>query len=178
MATVVRSAASGARGPSAGPGKANARLGIDSSRTGTTGARREAAAPAEAKSVNLPVLVPGVLIAAAGAGVLLFPVRFTDFTRELLARPSARWYAGGIRVVLGAFIFAGSGSASRPAAVAAAGALLLIAGAVLLLLPRPRFEAIARWGVGLPPATLRLAAAAAIGLGVWLAFEATGGTPA
>ena len=178
MATVVRSATSGARRPRAGPGKANARLGIDSPRTGTTGTRREAPPPAEAKSVNLPVLVPGILIAAAGAGVLLFPVRFTDFTRDLLARPAAKWYAGGIRIVLGALIFAGSESASRPAAVAAVGALLLFVGAVLLLLPRPRFEALARWGVGLPPATLRLAAAAAIGLGVWLAFEAAGGTPA
>ncbi len=128
--------------------------------------------------MNLPVLVPGILIAAAGAGVLLFPVRFADLTRDLLARPAAKWYAGGIRIVLGAFIFAGSGSASRPAAVATAGALLLFAGAVLLLLPRPRFEAIARWGAGLSPATLRLAAAAAIGLGVWLALEAAGGTPA
>ena len=128
--------------------------------------------------MNLPVLVPGLLIAAAGAGVLLFPVRFADFTRVLLARPGARWYAGGIRIVLGALIFAGSGSASHPAAVAAAGALLLFVGAVLLLLPRPRFEAIAHWGVGLPPATLRPAAAAAIGLGVWLAFEAAGGSPA
>ena len=175
MATVVRSAASGARSPNAGPGKANAPLGTDSPRTGT---RREAPAPAEAKSVNLPVLVPGVLIAAAGVGVLLFPARFTDFTRDLLARPAAKWYAGGIRIVLGAFIFAGSGSASRPAAVAAVGTLLLFAGAVLLLLPRPSFEAIARWGVGLSPAALRLAAAAAIGLGVWLAFEAAGGAPA
>ena len=178
MATVVRSAASGARRPSAGPGEANAPLGIDSPRTGTTGTRREAPPPAEAKSVNLPVLVPGILIAAAGAGVLLFPMRFTDFTRVLLVGPAAKWYAGGIRIVLGAFIFAGSGSASRPAAVATAGALLLFAGAVLLLLPRPRFEAIARWGAGLSPATLRLAAAAAIGLGVWLALEAAGGTPA
>ena len=128
--------------------------------------------------MNLPVLVPGILIAAGGVGVLLFPARFADFTRDLLARPAAKWYAGGIRIVLGASIFAGSGSASRPAAVAAFGALLLFAGAVLLLLPRPRFEAIARWGVGLPPATLRLAAAAAAALGAWLAFEAAGGVPA
>jgi len=128
--------------------------------------------PAGAKSMNLPVLVPGLLIAAAGFGVLLFPARFIDCTRSLLAHPTAKWYAGGIRIVLGAFVFAGSGSTPRPAAVATAGALLLFAGAVLLLLPRPRFEAIARWGVGLPPATLRLAAAAAIALGGWLAFEA------
>ena len=128
--------------------------------------------------MNLLVLVPGILIAAAGVGVLLFPVRFTDFTRDLLAKPATRWYAGGIRIVLGAFIFAGSGSAARPAAVAAVGALLLFVGVVLLLLPRPRFEAIARWGAGLSPVTLQLAAAAAIALGVWLAFEAGGGVPA
>ena len=127
--------------------------------------------------MNLPVLVPGILIAAAGVGVLLFPVRFADFTRDLLASPAAGWYAGGIRIVLGAFIFAGSGSAARSAAVATVGVLLLLAGAVLLVLPRPRFDTIARWGVGLSPAALRLAAAAAIALGVWLAFEAGGGAP-
>ena len=128
--------------------------------------------------MNLPVLVPGILIAAAGVGVLLFPERFIGFTRDLLARPAAKWYAGGIRMVLGAFIFAGSGSASRPAAVATVGALLLFVGAVLLLLPRPRFEALARWSVALPPAAVRLAAVAAIALGAWLSFAAGGGAPA
>ena len=131
-----------------------------------------------AKTVNLPLLVPGILIAAAGVGVLLFPVRFTDFTRDLLARPAARWYAGGIRIGVGALLLAGSGAARHPAAVATLGGLLLVVGAVLLLLPRPRFETLARWGVGLSPAAMRLAAAAAVALGVWLAFEAAGSSPA
>ena len=126
--------------------------------------------------MNLPVLVPGILIAAAGVGVLLIPARFIDFTRTLLAHPGAKWLAGGIRLVLGALILTGSGAASHPAAVASVGALLAVVGAVLLVLPRPRFEAIARWGVGLSPAAMRLAAAAAIVLGAWLSFSA-GGAP-
>ena len=138
------------------------------------GNRRETPSPPGATTVNLPVLVPGILIAAAGGGVLLFPGHFADFTRDLLAKPVAKWYAGGIRIVLGAFIFAGSGSASRPAAIAAVGALLLFVGVVLLLLPRPRFEALAGWSAGLSPATLRLAALAALALGLWLCFEADG----
>ena len=127
--------------------------------------------------MNLPVLVPGILIAAAGVGVLLIPVRFIDFTRSLLAHPGAKWLAGGIRLVLGALILTGSGAASHPAAVASVGALLAGVGAVLLVLPRPRFEAIARWGVGLSPAAMRLAALAALALGAWLCYEA-GGAPA
>lgn len=177
MATVIRSAATGAREPAAGSGKADARLGIDSPRPGQTANCRSAPPATVAKNVNFPLLVPGILIAAAGVGVLLFPARFTDFTRDLLARPAARWYAGGIRIGLGALFLAGSGTARNPAAVATVGGLLLVVGATLLLLPRPRFEALARWGVGLSPAAMRLAAAAAIALGVWLAFEAGGGVP-
>jgi len=128
--------------------------------------------------VNLPVLVPGVLIAAGGVGVLLFPARFIEFTRGLLAHPAAKWFAAGIRIVLGALILAGSGDARYPAAVATVGTLLLIVGAVLLLLPRPRFEALAGWGVGLSPSALRLAAVAAIALGAWLSLAAKGGAPA
>ena len=177
MATVVRSAASGARGPSAGPGKANARLGIDSPGPGQTANRRSAPPATVSKTVNLPLLVPGILIAAAGAGILLFPARFIEFTKSVLARPGAKWFAGGIRIGLGALLLAGSGAALHPAAVATAGGLLLVVGAVLLLLPRPRFEALARWGIGLSPAAMRLAAAVAIALGLWLALEAGGGVP-
>ena len=125
--------------------------------------------------MNLPLLVPGILIAAGGVGVFLFPARFIEFTRSLLAHPGAKWLAGGIRLVLGALVLAGSGAASHPAAVASFGALLAVVGAVLLVLPRPRFEAIARWGVGLSPAAMRLAAVAAIALGIWLSFSAGGG---
>lgn len=128
--------------------------------------------------MNLPVLVPGILIAAGGVGALLFPARFIDFTRGLLAHPGAKWFAAGIRIALGALILAGSGDARHPAAVATVGTLLLIVGAVLLVLPRPRFEALAGWGVGLSASALRLAAVAAIALGVWLSFAAGGGAPA
>ena len=126
--------------------------------------------------MSLPVLVPGILIAAAGAGVLLFPAQFTAFTASGLDRPGAKWIAAGFRLVLGALVFSGSGATAHPGAVATVGALLLVVGGVLLLLPRPRFEALARWGVGLPPATLRIAALAALALGLWLCFEA-GGAP-
>ena len=127
--------------------------------------------------MNLPVLAPGILVAAAGIFVLLFPARFIDFTRGLLAHPNAKWFAGGIRLVLGALILAGAGDARHPAAVAAVGTLLLVVGAVLLVLPRPRFEALAGWGVGLSRSAMRLAGVAALVLGAWLAVEA-GGAPA
>lgn len=127
--------------------------------------------------MNLPVLVPGVLIAAGGVGVLLFPVQFIGFTRNRLAHPGGKWFAGGIRLVLGALVLTGSEGASHPAAVAAIGALLVVVGAVLLALPRPRFEALARWSVALPPAAIRVAAVAAIALGAWLSFAAGGGAP-
>ena len=128
--------------------------------------------------MNLPVLVPGILIAAAGVGVLLVPAQFIDFTRGRLAHPGAKWFAAGIRLVLGALLLAGSGTAAHPAAVAAVGALLVAVGAVLAVLPRPRFEALARWGIGLSPATVRLAGVAALALGAWLAFSASGEVPA
>lgn len=178
MATVLRFAAAGERNPAAGSGNPHARRGIDSPPPASTAARRAAPSATRAPTVNLPVLVPGVLVAAAGAGALLFPARFIEFTRSLLAHPAAKWYAGGVRLVLGALILTGSGDARHPAPVATAGALLVIVGAVLILLPRPRFEALAGWGAGLSPANLRLAAVAAIALGAWLAFEAAGGGPA
>ncbi len=127
--------------------------------------------------MNVPVLVPGILIAAVGAAVHLFPARFIEFSERLLAHPGGKWFAGGIRLALGALLLAGSGAAAHPAAVATVGALLLAVGAVLLLLPRPRFDAVARWSVGLSPAIIRLSAVAALALGVWLSFEA-GGAPA
>ena len=125
--------------------------------------------------MNLPLLVPGVLIAATGVGVLFFPAQFIDFARRLLTHPGAKWLAGGVRLVLGALILTGSGDARNHVAVAAVGALLLVVGAVLILLPRPRFEALALWGVGLSPSAMRLSALAALALGLWLAFEGAGG---
>ena len=49
----------------------------------------------------------------------------------------------------------------------------MVVGIVLLSLSRPRFEAIARWGIGLPPGAIRLASLAAVTLGGWLCYTAT-----
>ena len=124
--------------------------------------------------MSLPVLLAGVLIAAAGVGCLAFPARFVALGRSLLAHRSGQWFAGGVRLGLGGLVLAGSGGTAHPAAVAAFGALLAAAGAVLVLLPRPRFEALARWGLALSPGAIRLASLAAIALGGWLAYAAAG----
>ena len=76
--------------------------------------------------------------------------------------------------MLGALVLTGSGPTAHPAAVATVGALLAAAGAVVILLPRPRFEALARWGLELSPGAHRLASLAAIVLGCWLAYAAAG----
>ena len=124
--------------------------------------------------MNLPVLVPGVLIAAAGILCGLFPSRFVALAEGLLARRDAKAIAGGIRLALGALILAGAGDARHPAAVGAFGGLLAAVGLVLLLLPRPRFDALALWGVRLPAGAIRLASLAAVALGAWLAVAAGG----
>ena len=124
--------------------------------------------------VNLPVLLPGIVIAAAGVGGLLFPDRFVALAGNLLAHRGAKWIAGGVRLVLGALVLAGSGTTTHPAAVATIGALLAAAGAVFILLPRPRFEAVARWGLELSPGAIRLVSLAAAVLGGWLAYAAAG----
>ena len=124
--------------------------------------------------MNFPVLVPGVLIAAAGILCGLFPARYTALAETLLARRDAKVIAGGVRLVLGALILAGAADARHPTAVAAFGVLLAVAGVVLLMLPRPRFDALAQWGVGLSPSAVRLASLAALALGGWLALAAGG----
>ena len=122
--------------------------------------------------MNLPVLVPGVLIAAAGVLCALFPARYAALAQALLARRDARAIAGGVRLALGALILAGAADARHSAAVAVFGGLVTLAGVALLLLPRPRFDALARWGAGLAPGAVRLASLAAVALGGWLALAA------
>ena len=124
--------------------------------------------------MNLPVLLPGIVIAAAGGVGLAFPDRFVALAGNLLAHRGAQWIAGGVRLVLGALVLAGSGTTTHPATVATAGALLAAAGAVFILLPRPRFEAVARWGLELSPGAIRLVSLAAAVLGGWLAYAAAG----
>lgn len=122
--------------------------------------------------MNLPVLVPGVLIAAAGIVCAMYPSRFASLAESLLARRDAKAIAGGVRLVLGALILAGAEGTRHTTAVALVGGLIALAGVVLLLLPRPRFDALARWGVGLPTGAVRLASVIAIALGGWLALAA------
>ena len=124
--------------------------------------------------MSLAVLVPGVLIALAGVFCGLFPARYAGLAQALLARRDAKAIAGGVRLVLGALILAGAPAARHPTAVAVLGGLLVAVGAALLLLPRPRFDALARWGVGLPTGAVRLASLAAVALGAWLAVAAGG----
>ena len=124
--------------------------------------------------MNLPILLPGVFIAAAGILCALFPARYAALGESLLARRDAKAIAGGIRLALGALILAGAGDARHPAAVAALGVLITAAGVVLLLLPRPRFDALAGWGLRLSPGTVRLASLAAAVVGIWLASAASG----
>ena len=154
---------------STGFGRTRARAG-----TFTTRIRRDAPPQCGPAIVNLPVLIPGILIAAAGFGCLAFPDRFVTLAENLLARREAQWISGGVRLGLGGLVLAGSGATAHPAAVATFGALLAAAGAVLVLLPRPRFEALARWGIELSPGAIRLASLAATVLGCWLAYAATG----
>lgn len=124
--------------------------------------------------MNLPVLVPGVLIAAAGIVSGLFPARCTALAESLLTRRDAKAIAGGVRLALGALILAGAADARHPVPVAALGGLVAAAGSVLLLLPRPRFDALARWGLRLSPGAIRIASLAAAAAGIWLALEAGG----
>ena len=140
---------------------------------GARGRRAGTSWRVEATTVNLAVLVPGVLIAAGGVASLLFPRRLVGLAAGLVAHRSAKWIAGGLRLVLGAFILGGSARTAHPVAVAAVGGLLALVGATLLVLPRARFEAVARWGLGLSTGAIRLASLAAIVLGGWLSFAAT-----
>ena len=63
--------------------------------------------------MNLSVLVPGVLIVAAGILCALFPTRYVTLAEGLLARRDAKAMAGGVRLVLGALILAGGGWNTR-----------------------------------------------------------------
>ena len=124
--------------------------------------------------MNLPILVPGILIAAAGLACVLYPPPFVRLAEGLLAHRAAKWISGGVRLLLGALILAGSGATAYPVAIASLGGLLVVVGVVLLSLPRPRFEAIVRWGIGLAPGAIRLASLVAVVLGGWLCHAATG----
>ena len=124
--------------------------------------------------MNLPILVPGILISAAGLACVLYPQPFVRLAEGLLAHRATKWLAGGVRVLLGALILAGSGATPYPVANASLGGLLVVVGVVLLSLSRPRFEAIIRWGIGLAPGAIRLASLVAVMLGGWLCYTATG----
>ena len=124
--------------------------------------------------MNLTVLLPGVAIAAGGMVCLLFPLQLARLVESLLARGTAKWVAVAVRLALGALLLTGAGSTRHPGAVALFGGLLVVVGVVLLLLPGPRFEALARWSLGLSEGTLRLAGLAALALGAWLAWAAAG----
>ena len=124
--------------------------------------------------MSLAVLVPGVLIAIAGIAFGLFPARYVSLAEALITRHDAKLIAGGIRLAFGALLLAGAGTARHTVAVTILGGLFVVAGLTLLLLPRPRFDALARWGLSLSSGAVRFASLVAVVLGAWLAFAAKG----
>ncbi len=124
--------------------------------------------------MSLAILVPGVLIAIAGIAFGLFPARYVSLAEALMTRHDAKVIAGGIRLTFGALLLAGAGTARHSMAVAVLGGLFVVIGLILLLLPRSRFDALARRGLELSAGAVRYASLVAVVLGAWLAFAASG----
>jgi hypothetical protein len=111
----------------------------------------------------------GLLLAGLASIGLVQPTRMVQ-RFEGFASPRGRWFAVGIRAVLGGLFLIAAPECRLPEVVRIGGIVALVAAAVPALMPTPRFESSVRWALSRPPAVHRVWFAMAAGLGALIVY--------
>ena len=110
-----------------------------------------------------------LLIAAVGAVGILSPDGLVGIVRRFQT-PTGLYVAAALRLVLGAALFVSAPGSRAPETLHVLGVLIIVAGLITPLFGIERFRKLLDWWSSLGGGFLRAWGAAALVLGLWLAY--------
>ena len=120
----------------------------------------------------------GLLIAGFGLFGILAPVRLLT-TAESWVSPAGLYGVAAARLLAGAVLLGGASQTRAPTVLRILGGLFVLNGLITVFLGLHRAEALLAWAVSQSSAVIRLGAAVALAVGVFIVYAASGpGRPA
>ena len=124
--------------------------------------------------MKMAALLVAFFTIAVGVGGLISPESGTEIRRLYFATPARLYTAGGIRIAMGLIVIRSATAARTPKVLRAIGAVMCLQGLSAILLGPEHARTVLEWEATQGPALLRVGAAVALVVGVFMVFAVTG----
>lgn len=114
----------------------------------------------------------GIFVVCIGAWVVVDPARLPEYATRFVS-PSGLWIAVGMRLAVGALLWATATASRTPAVLRVLGILFVLSGLALAFLGLERLQGIVDWGSNLDPMALRGVGLVAALVGAFLVWSAS-----
>jgi hypothetical protein len=127
--------------------------------------------------VRIAALLVALFTIVVGIGGLISPENGTEIRRLYFATPARLYTAGAVRVAMGLVVVLAAAASRAPKTLRVLGAVMCMQGLSATLIGPAHARAVMEWETMQGTALLRVGAAVALAVGIFLVFAVSGERP-